>query len=1430
MANYFEQFDEEPSEVATEVNYFAQFDEPEVTEEPKIAVEEPVAEPLAAEVAPVVEPTPDPAPAMALMGAPPIEQPTEQPPEQPLGIMGAQQPTDETLNVSRLGGALKKELIENVPERIGMISGGAAQEVGTPAIERLASSAEEYKDASESSPILDKISAAIDLAPKLLSSKFENEAGPTLARVKKGIYDWGKDLFKTSQEEAQRNRPEGLNPLETAIVDVARGIEDMGPALAVGAITRNPTLPVSIITGQVYGQTYGESRDMGLDPTQATNRSKFMALAEGLPEMIPFSAILKKGSPIIRKYFDGMVGEGAQEMITEVLQNAYDDVNLEGMSLKDALTNIDWNKVGYAGLIGAGVGTGMAGSMHIVDAAETKYRKSKGLDADIVEPVATVEPVKADQTGSPPELFSPTHTLAGGQDVQVVTEAGQVVPDSYIDSEGNVYNDPGATANPDFTGDLSLDVNAVAGAVKADIEAKRSGIIGVEMPAATEAGGVIDELESGMAQPPRPDTLQDTMDRITDLGDMSKPVGVDAAVEAAKKPAFETADREAAKPVKSKKLKPMAERKAEVDAVKAEIDQITEAGKAREKEFLDKDPHTPIDGFEPLTFQTEEEKTRLHELKQQMPSSGQEAADAKERIGKRLEARKAAGKEVTAAANEAATSPENNLPEPTEAQKESGNYKKGHTNIQGLDIAIENPAGSKRRPEWPTLKQHYGYIKRTVGADSEAGAAPHQVEQIDAFVNPDKDVSTDNPIFIIDQAKEDGTGFDEHKVMMGFASKEEASEAYLANYTKGWKGLKAVTQATPEEFKTWLNKGNTKADYATGKIEAVVPRETEIKAKGKESKVTTSKGTETKTKFAVVDADTLIASNDDAGNKNPLYPKELQPRDRTRGASQLQIKKIANNLNPALLEDSIKASDGAPIVGPDGVVESGNARTLGIRGAYAAKKADAYRQHLIKNAASYGLTEADISSIETPVLVRVRQGEMETAGRAEFAREANQPDIAPMSPVEQAQSDADRITDEDMQLYAPSDKGNILAASNQKFLQNFAKKLGSLEVGGLSTTDGRWTKQMGDRVQAAIFEKAYGDERLLNLVAEEADPDVKNVLNALNQAAPAFARARGVKKDLGKLDIVSDIVEAIDVIRKAKADGTSVQQAVSQTGLFGNTDPVVNKLAEFIEANTRSSKRMGIGFSEMAKFLEAELLSESQEALFEKGEITKEDILAAADKRIKEVYGNEKGIQDLFGQVEPRIDERADKPSDSSRKQGEGDRAKAEVTEPKITEYPIADRGEWYGDADYKARGGKIIEMTPDEYLNQVRPLEIEEIARENINDLKEHILSGRTLDPLVIYEDGKEDGRHRANAAKELGIKKVPVIVFGEKTLPLPDAAARAEPKQDPYRAMNGKEISYEIEVEDTGETYTVTVDAGVVMKELDARAEALNELRGCI
>ena len=141
---------------------------------------------------------------------------------------------------------------------------------------------------------------------------------------------------------------------------------------------------------------------------------------------------------------------------------------------------------------------------------------------------------------------------------------------------------------------------------------------------------------------------------------------------------------------------------------------------------------------------------------------------------------------------------------PTEAQKEAGNYKKGHVKIDGVDVTIENPKGSVRSgkdadgtPWSVTMNNTYGYIRGTEGVDGD---------HIDVYLS---DNPTEGKVFVIDQVNSDGS-FDEHKVMYGFNSAEEARDAYLANYSPGWQGLGTITEVTKDEFKKWVGSSHRK--------------------------------------------------------------------------------------------------------------------------------------------------------------------------------------------------------------------------------------------------------------------------------------------------------------------------------------------------------------------------------------------------------------------------------------------------------------------------------------------------------------------------------------------------------------------------------------------------------------------------------------------
>lgn len=160
---------------------------------------------------------------------------------------------------------------------------------------------------------------------------------------------------------------------------------------------------------------------------------------------------------------------------------------------------------------------------------------------------------------------------------------------------------------------------------------------------------------------------------------------------------------------------------------------------------------------------------------------------------------------------------------PTDGQKEAGNYKKGHVQVGTFDITIENPKGSVRRgkdangKEWESkMNNTYGYFRGTEGVDGD---------HIDVFLSNDIDGWDGRKVFVVDQYNPDGS-FDEHKVMLGFNDVDEAKSDYLANYEKGWENGRRidVTAVNLEDFEKWIasSKRKTKAfsEYKNVKSES----------------------------------------------------------------------------------------------------------------------------------------------------------------------------------------------------------------------------------------------------------------------------------------------------------------------------------------------------------------------------------------------------------------------------------------------------------------------------------------------------------------------------------------------------------------------------------------------------------------------------------
>ena len=162
--------------------------------------------------------------------------------------------------------------------------------------------------------------------------------------------------------------------------------------------------------------------------------------------------------------------------------------------------------------------------------------------------------------------------------------------------------------------------------------------------------------------------------------------------------------------------------------------------------------------------------------------------------------------------------------DPTEAQKEAGNYKKGHVQVGTFDITIEQPQGSVRKgtdadgKQWESkMNNTYGYIRGAVGVDGD---------HIDVFLSNDIDGWNGRKVFVVDQYNPDGS-FDGHKVMLGFNDADEAKGDYLANYEQGWENGRRIdiTGVNLEDFEKWIESSKRKTkpfgEYSSVKKDVV---------------------------------------------------------------------------------------------------------------------------------------------------------------------------------------------------------------------------------------------------------------------------------------------------------------------------------------------------------------------------------------------------------------------------------------------------------------------------------------------------------------------------------------------------------------------------------------------------------------------------------
>ena len=375
--------------------------------------------------------------------------------------------------------------------------------------------------------------------------------------------------------------------------------------------------------------------------------------------------------------------------------------------------------------------------------------------------------------------------------------------------------------------------------------------------------------------------------------------------------------------------------------------------------------------------------------------------------------------------------------------------------------------------------------------------------------------------------------------------------------------------------------------------------------------------------YAFAPLSSLTASNAPDGSINPNYPQELQPRDRTRLESLRQVMDMANHLIPERLEKNPDVQNGALLVRGDGVIISGNGRSMALSMAYDQGKADEYVRYLKDHASEWGLNPDDVPE-DRPVLVRVAD---EGQDWEQLSRDANVSTIASKSDSETARTDAKNLKrhPEVLDKLIPDEDGELNTKANSAFISDFTNKIvPEAERGEVKFNDGLLTQRGLKRVQHAIFELAYEDASLLERLSERLDNDMKNVTNALLAAASqvvAYENAvdKGERYDVGLRQLIKD---AVELYRSAKEKGETVAQRTANLGFDEDVKDWVIYIARFIEKNKGSGKQLREFFGDICESSD-EMGDPNQVGFFEDETEDKniETVLKGAIKKYEDATG-----------------------------------------------------------------------------------------------------------------------------------------------------------------------------------------------------------------
>lgn len=359
-------------------------------------------------------------------------------------------------------------------------------------------------------------------------------------------------------------------------------------------------------------------------------------------------------------------------------------------------------------------------------------------------------------------------------------------------------------------------------------------------------------------------------------------------------------------------------------------------------------------------------------------------------------------------------------------------------------------------------------------------------------------------------------------------------------------------------------------------------------------------------RYAVMEVDDVLASNDANGLTNVDYANAT---DRTR-------------------------------------VIAGNGRIAGLQLGYQRKTTDNYVKELKSDLRLHGVDLAAIDRIKQPVLVRIMPNQFVTQNIGDVS---NTPAGLRLSAIENAKNDLRRV---DLNALQFNDDGSI----SENTIRGFIQAMPQTERGEFIGTKGKPTTQAYDRLNGAIFAKAYNNDQLIELYTQTQDPEARNILSALARVAPKMARLDGA----GNLDIRNIVTEAAEIAVNARRQGLPLSRAAQQIDVVA--DPDVYAVLEMFSNNSRSPKATAEALSNLADNAFEAYNAPSEDFFGEVPRISREELMK--NFRIKNEKTDDKPMEDATGRGAPKEDDVQPTPEPARQEPPATNETKAEVTPP----------------------------------------------------------------------------------------------------------------------------------------------------------------------